>query len=500
MRNIETGENDGRRQPVDAVPTMGWLLLLAVPLVALKLAQLVLTPPTADEAYYWLWGQRLALSYYDHPPLVGWVQRLSAELFGWTLVGLRAAPAASFIACMVVVWYWSQRLARAVAMRVFLAGVIVWLAIPMLTRIQSLAHPDHLLILFGVLAGHFWALFHDGLENGERRWRFFYLGCAALGLAGLAKYNGVFIGLGFAAWVLLTARARGLLLSPHLWAGAALAVAMQAPVAAWNVAHDWPSFRYNLDSRIGQSLHDGFLGSFTSFALMSVMMLSPVVVVALVRFVAGRGVRNTPFETSGRWVLIVSTLVFTALCASNTVLHYWNLAAYLLFLPVAVFYLNSRLEFSIHAAYGVLIGIWIVALQAVYPGYKMNGGAIRDNDIAFGTAEIAEIVEAEEERIGVDLIATTDYRTAALLAYRAQRLDIVSIGPRRDQFDFWFDASAHKGADMLLLADDYLPVDDELEGAFERVTKVHEFTITRFGFAMHSYRLYLAEGFSGALD
>jgi hypothetical protein len=25
--------------------------------------------PIGDEAYYWLWGQHMALSYFDHPPL-----------------------------------------------------------------------------------------------------------------------------------------------------------------------------------------------------------------------------------------------------------------------------------------------------------------------------------------------------------------------------------------------------------------------------------------------
>ena len=34
------------------------------------------TPLTFDEAYYWMWGQHLSWSYFDHPPLDGWLQAL----------------------------------------------------------------------------------------------------------------------------------------------------------------------------------------------------------------------------------------------------------------------------------------------------------------------------------------------------------------------------------------------------------------------------------------
>lgn len=36
-----------------------------------------LLPFTLDEYYYWLWGKHLQLSYFDHPPMVGWLFSLS---------------------------------------------------------------------------------------------------------------------------------------------------------------------------------------------------------------------------------------------------------------------------------------------------------------------------------------------------------------------------------------------------------------------------------------
>ncbi|MFN7093931.1 MAG: glycosyltransferase family 39 protein, partial [Burkholderiales bacterium] len=33
-----------------------------------------------DEAYYWVWGQNLSLSYYDHPPMIGYLIWLASFL------------------------------------------------------------------------------------------------------------------------------------------------------------------------------------------------------------------------------------------------------------------------------------------------------------------------------------------------------------------------------------------------------------------------------------
>ena len=37
--------------------------------VMLRLAYSFFALPIGDEAYCWMWGRHLALSYYDHPPL-----------------------------------------------------------------------------------------------------------------------------------------------------------------------------------------------------------------------------------------------------------------------------------------------------------------------------------------------------------------------------------------------------------------------------------------------
>src|ERR1700735_5714908 len=58
-------------------------------LVALRLVSATWTPLTFDEAYYWMWSQHLAFGYYDHPPGVALVIRLSTMIAGDTELGVR---------------------------------------------------------------------------------------------------------------------------------------------------------------------------------------------------------------------------------------------------------------------------------------------------------------------------------------------------------------------------------------------------------------------------
>lgn len=63
------------------------LLLLAL---ALRLWVAVAFPLIGQEAYHWEYATHLSLSYFDHPPLVGWAIFLGSKLFGSGPFGIRA--------------------------------------------------------------------------------------------------------------------------------------------------------------------------------------------------------------------------------------------------------------------------------------------------------------------------------------------------------------------------------------------------------------------------
>jgi 4-amino-4-deoxy-L-arabinose transferase-like glycosyltransferase len=61
--------------------------IIFVAIIRLLLAPLV--GLGVDEAHYVLYGLNLDLSYFDHPPLVGWVEFISTSVFGTSEFGAR---------------------------------------------------------------------------------------------------------------------------------------------------------------------------------------------------------------------------------------------------------------------------------------------------------------------------------------------------------------------------------------------------------------------------
>ena len=107
---------------------------------------------------------------------------------------------------------------------------VLFLAMPIIFTMSSFAYHDHLLIFFVVATAYIFHSFARDWESGVRSWRKLFLASVLLGLATLTKYNGIFLGLGLAVWILWRPRLRGLYLTPQLWLAALLAVLIQAPV------------------------------------------------------------------------------------------------------------------------------------------------------------------------------------------------------------------------------------------------------------------------------
>ncbi|MEM5501573.1 glycosyltransferase family 39 protein [Ahrensia kielensis] len=496
-----------RARPIDAdffnkvIPSRAFLYPVFAILCALKILSVFAVIPLADEGYYWLWGKNLSWSYYDHPPLGGWYLGAINALFGDSLYVSRAGTLPVFAGTLCVLWYWVKRLTPNVSMRrdVFITSVGVMIATPWMLQYQSILFHDYLLIGTGIGAAHFFALFVEKIDQDERPYRYLYAACIFLGLAGLSKYSGVFIGLGFGLWVLLSPKGRKLLNSPHLYFAAGVAVAMQMPVLYWNHMHGWPSFQYNLYDRIGDTMNPNPWYRLGEFAKNFILLISPLMFLALVRFVVQPSENPVlkAFQMPGRFVFAVSTLVFAGLCFSTSVLFYWNVTALLFFLPVALFFFTSAFEIRMHMIWGIFFSAMAVFNATIFPLTALSDSKMSDFNISHGLQEVAAIVEEEEARLKPEMLLTTDYRTASLLALTTQRTDISSMGLREDMFDFWFKPEEHKGQNALVLVYDRFPETELITTNFEKVSTVREFTIRRYGHDLQNYKLVYAENYSG---
>ena len=82
------------------------LFFLLLFFLIIKVFFLMYAKPLPDEAYYWLWSKNVALSYFDHPPLVAWFQAFLLSFSDNKYVAIRALPVISlgFVLAIIIVW------------------------------------------------------------------------------------------------------------------------------------------------------------------------------------------------------------------------------------------------------------------------------------------------------------------------------------------------------------------------------------------------------------
>lgn len=467
------------------------LVWVAALLLAGKLVLLTSAGAFMDEAYYWMWGQHPALSYYDHPPLNAWLQGLMGAAFGWNRLALRLGVALALAGDIVVLALLSKKLAPEHWRQHFGLTLVLFLSAPIFFAVTSVALPDHLLVLGVLTAFYFFASFILRWRNEPgASYRDLYLGALFLGVAALAKYNAAFLGLGVGLFVLVSPRYRPLLGKPQLYLAALLSLVVQAPVLLWNLQEGWASFAFILGGR-----HAGLAASSVGVVgwLMGVVLfLSPFLLVPIGAFLL------RPGGEAGRLahaVFALSTLAIFGLSFLTSTLFHWNLVAYLAALPFLVFHFRWRWLYWAQVAYGFAFLGFALVNYAVVPLTDVT--AIRDEASAwvYGWEETAAAVAAARAEHRAGFVATPDYTTASLLGFAMGDRDVTSLSPRTDQFDFWFDAAAHAGETAILFADDWRPLGRAVTARFEAVTLLKEIPVSRLGRPLDTHRIYLAKGF-----
>jgi hypothetical protein len=195
----------------------------------------------ADEAYTVAVSRRLALSYFDHPPLHQWLAHFSAVSFG-------EGPAVRlpFVALFAITGWLMFALARDLfgpraglwalfgvnASAFFFASAGGWVV------------PDGCLLLALCAAATVLAKLFFGRPDAGSAWRLWLTAGLWLGAAGLSKYSAVFVGLGVVLFMALSRRQRHWFAHPASYCAALVAVVVIIPVIVWNEENGWVSFAF----------------------------------------------------------------------------------------------------------------------------------------------------------------------------------------------------------------------------------------------------------------
>ena len=463
---------------------------------------------SGDEAHYALYAAHLDWSYYDHPPLVGWLQ--------WPLVALgapdgvlRLIPEALWVITALLVHASARRLQGLLAPAVGSAdaaglwAVLAFSLAPVLHVLGIGLLPDTLLMLF--TAAVFWQTLRmlDPLE--VQRARAWLLLGALLGLAGLAKYTAIFVALPVLLCLLLAHGAR-VVLRPWPWLALLLALLLVSPVFVWNARHDWISFTYQLKHGAGSHWQ---ASQVLVFLLAQVLVYGPLLLwgaLALLR----------PRVTALRWhaaqlaLLSFFALPFAVLLylsGGGSGLPHWTAPAWVALAPfagVGLAALWAAGRRRVIWVMGVAQALFCVLLYALMllagpPWVSSQGQPEPINPFTdfYGWDVLGQRAQALAREHGVSHLAVQNWTLASRFAWYARPLPVHVLDPAFDQFSLW-SGDLPPGASAVLM--DWSQMAYKLPvgaGRFERCTPLETLPVQRAGRAVASFSLYLCQGWGG---
>jgi hypothetical protein len=488
-----------------------WRVALALVLAAgaLRLILAAVTPLVPDETYYWEWSRRLATGYFDHPPMIALMIGAGTALFGASELGVRFFPVLGGVATLLLVVDLARRHGgdRAAAY-----AALITTCVPLAAAGLVLATPDAPLLLAYALALSALDRALAAPPRSRRSYGWWAAAGAAVGVGLASKYTAVLLPAGVLVAFLCRASLRPRLRTPEPYLASGIALALFLPVVAWNAAHDWASFAFQLRNGLSPAGGSPF-GRILDLLANQAVLLSPVLFVMLAMAAVG-ALRRTVDER--RFTLAVVALttfgffLYTALRQRPE--PNWPAPAYLPgFVLLALVVAADRWKRWLRA--GSVLGAVMIALiyaQSIHPvlpvpprkdpmarghGWDTLAESVRDATAAAGQAGS-----------GTAWVAANRYQDASQLAFHLPGNPAVfslNVVNRPNQYDYWpgFADRARPDDTLVLVLADGLEsetVTRILRPHFREVRQGAEVELRRGGGLITTRRIWTLEGWRGS--
>jgi 4-amino-4-deoxy-L-arabinose transferase-like glycosyltransferase len=457
-----------------------------------------------DESYMVAAGRRLALGYFDHPPLSWWLAWGAAHLFGSEAPVVVRLP---FILLFALTTWLMYRLTAALFDRRagLWAAIVLNLAPVLGVTSASWVLPDG--PLNAALLGAALCLAKALPAAGRAAWGWWLGAGIGAGLALLSKYSAALVVLGALAFLLSEPRSRRWLVRPHPYVAAALALALFLPVLIWNARHGWISFRFQMGRAGGRFDPLGPLAALAALGGAALYFLPwlwlPLSWCGLAALCRGPGDRSS-------WLLACLAAppigFFTLVSLASHVLFHWAAPGYLLLVPL----LGAALERRRQA--GRPIGRWLGATAIlVLLGAGLVAGELRFNWLpravwmsALGKNPLAAAVDWTSlrdelgarrllDRSGL-VVAAVRWLDAGKIDYAlGGRVPVLCLGPDPRQYGLNAPLARYAGNDVLIVAPgrSFADIEAAFAGWFERLEPLAPAEIRAAGKPVASVPLFI---------
>ena len=478
-----------------------------------------------DEVYYWNYSQYLQWNYFDHPPMVGILIRLTTlnlslqqfELF---------VRLGSIICCASATWLLYKTVSRLGTERAGFIAAIFYNASFYGSIITGLfILPDSPQMLFWTASLFILSM----ITRAERPITFQWLVFGALtGLTIMSKIHGVFIWSGLFLYVIFLRRQW--LRAWQLYVSAAITFIISSPILLWNIQNNFITYRYHSSRLTGIHLRmDSFLREVSG----EIFYNNPVIVVctfaALLWFFRKPKKPDSDFLKLSLLIALPMILLLLSFSLFNDTLPHWTGPAYITLIPLAAIYVSqTKPGFAVprvvkyalaFTSLVVIIGVWAVRFYPGTSGKHDTPSKFGQGDVTLdmygwkiAAAKIDSLVVADQKNgiIGTDaeFVFTKMFSAAHIDYYIARPLDkfVVGLGEMIDLHHYeWLNEYRLKNH---ILKDAYCvfpsnydapDVHGFLASNFETVDSVGAFPVYRGGKVCKYFFIYRMKNFKGVV-
>jgi hypothetical protein len=513
-----------------------WFFVLG--LAAIRLTLLGTTDLTFDEAYYWMWSERLAPGYFSKGPGIAFAMRASTAIFGDTEFGVRFWSPILGAGTSLLVYYFTRRLFNATA---GFWAVLALNAIPLFNVGNVLLTIDPLSSFFWTAAMYTFWLALERSPNFSWHWPVTGL---LVGIGFLCKYTNAFELVSIVLVLALVPRLRREFKRPGLYLLLAAFALCTLPPIVWNAQHTWITLahlrsRGSLDQSIGIHPREllGFLAA--HFFFFSPFLFLGIAWAVIANWRRARQQFKVLFLV---WFGLPVFAFYFIMSINKQAAPNWDVLAFVSWGVLAAAFWHERLSASSgmrrSLAVAVLIGLAMSLIALDTDILRSSGVPIsrRDPaDAARGWKSAARAVEKLrtelEPQLGERLFLIADQRDRASElsfylrdkrvegpghppAYIVESQDILnqfSFWPRYDEFveappnaprpdgEVYTEESGinpFEGRSALYVQSsrtDYLP--HNISAAFQSTEKVATIEVRRFGSKVREWKIFLCRNY-----
>lgn len=434
-------------------------------------------PLIGDEAYYWLWGQHLDLSYVDHPPLIAYLNYLLASVFGPSETAIRLAAILIVLLISWIIYLTGKELFDE---RTGIIAAVIFNLLPTFFGGGIFLVPQMLLFLFWALSFYLLAKI---IKTGQAS--LWYLLGITTGLGLLSDYVMALFIIGTFIYLIVNKEARFWFSKKEPYLCLCLCLCLCLPVIIWNLKLGFtPLFYWGGKMGLTPRISDNLLNFFG----LQMLLYTPPIFILTLWLIFRRGALPL-LKTFSAMVFLPFLLISPIIGIGG----HWPATAYL-----------PAILSSGKAKKGIVLSMLFFALlvnglgMAYYLFFYPTPQELKGKEFSLNAKLPAFLANSTPKR-GKTFYFANDLGILGLVSFHGKVRTYMAKGRLR-QVDLWGGPEIKKGDNLLYFALNEAQLFEKLKLVFDKVSiEPHKRLFTKDADLPNKTQIFLCEGFRGGL-